>query len=164
MKNINIRKLSKLILILLSIITLLYLIKPSNVNANVDTFNSEVNNEISITFEKEKNLSNVKLIKNATYFKNNPLHKENDGTGNLAGTCTTVAMQLLMGYHNYYSYRKIIPEYGNDGEKFLEDNYGDLLEHPLINDDMAHGQGKSSIGTSDAFLKNYMIQIFWQVY
>ena len=39
MKNINIRKLSKLILILLSIITLLYLIKPSNVNANVDTFN-----------------------------------------------------------------------------------------------------------------------------
>ena len=43
MKSINTRNLSKLILILLSIVTLLYIIKPSNVNANVgvDTLNSK---------------------------------------------------------------------------------------------------------------------------
>lgn len=153
MKSINTRNLYKLILILLSIVTLLYIIKPSNVNANVgvDTLNSKGDEEIAIKYENEHNLSDIKLIKNATYFKNNPKHGNNDGTINSKGTCTTVAMQLLMGYHNYYSYRKIIPEYGNDGEKFLEDNYGDLLEHPSINDEVGEGQGKASIGTTDDF-------------
>lgn len=53
------------------------------------------------------------LIANYTYFVKNPTIGANDGTmcgnGN-TGTCGPVAAQLLLGYHNYYSDRRIIPD------------------------------------------------------
>lgn len=55
-------------------------------------------------------LTGVKYIPNANYFLLNPQQGINDGSDNKGGTCTTVAMQMLMGYHNYYSDRRIIPK------------------------------------------------------
>lgn len=53
------------------------------------------------------------LIPNYKYFVIGPTIGANDGTmcgnGN-TGTCGPVAAQLLLGYHNYYSDRRIIPD------------------------------------------------------
>ncbi len=55
----------------------------------------------------------------------NPNHGHYLEGQNSMGTCTTIAAQLLMGYHNYYSYRKLIPEIV-DGVRFLDVDYGNL--------------------------------------
>lgn len=49
------------------------------------------------------NFTNIKYISNVNYFLVNPKHADQNPDYNSKGTCTTVAMQLLMGYHNYYS-------------------------------------------------------------
>jgi hypothetical protein len=41
-------------------------------------------------------LTSVKYISNANYFLINPQQGINDGSGNSGGTCTTVAMQILV--------------------------------------------------------------------
>jgi hypothetical protein len=76
--------------------------------------------------------TNVEYISNKNYFLKNPKHAENDGSDNPAGTCTTVAMQMLMGYHNYYSDRRLIPEIAASGSRFLSTYYGDLASHPFF--------------------------------
>ena len=56
--------------------------------------------------------TNVKYITNAEYFMINPHHGDND-----SGTCSAVAAQLLLSYHNYYSDRRLIDnKYLFDGE------------------------------------------------
>ena len=53
------------------------------------------------------------LIPNYKYFIKDPTIGSNDetmcGNGN-SGTCGAVAAQLLLGYHNYYNDRRIIPD------------------------------------------------------
>ncbi len=103
--------------------------------------------------ENEDGFSNIKYIPKASYFLLNPLHFDNDGTtGNAVGNCTTVAMQMLMGYHNYYSDARIIPT-GSNGIAFLDSNFGNYATNPevLISITPAAGLGESSIGTQDGF-------------
>ena len=110
--------------------------------------------------EGDDGLSQIHYIGNANYFLANPYHHENisksktndDDTSvdHILGTCTTVAHQILLGYHNYYSDRRLIPQYGSDGTQYLSDNYGVLTEHPTIKSDAGAGLGRNSIGTNDA--------------
>lgn len=93
-------------------------------------------------------LTDVNYIPNSDYFLINPRHHVNDGSDNAGGTCTTVALQMLMGYHNYYSDRRIIPATGN-GRTFLNTNYGDIAMHPEFLRIPVTGQGCLSIGTED---------------
>ncbi len=56
--------------------------------------------------------TNVKYITDADYFLIGPHHGENS-----SGTCSAVAAQLLLSYHNYYSDRRLIDnKYLFDGE------------------------------------------------
>lgn len=74
-----------------------------------------------------KPLINLHYIENANYFLANPYHHENSKSvgDHPFGTCTTVAHQLLVGYHNYYSDRRLIPEISSDGKRYLAEDYGD---------------------------------------
>ena len=101
--------------------------------------------------EGDYNTSNLYYIENANYFLANPKHNDNLTTDNPQGTCTTVAMQMLLGYHNYYSDRRLIPETDENGVRFLSEDYGDLNQHPDI---MPLGNkepdlGRASIGTEN---------------
>ena len=162
----NVRNFS---LILLSTIFVLVILKNLNiVNANSEIIISE--NETVITSNGSSNnhnwstinqvndsdFANIHYIDNANYFIANPLHNENVGNDNENGACTTVAMQLLMGYHNYYSDRRLIPVFNEDGDRYLSENYGNLAEHPKVNRDNVSGQGKESIGTKDLFFDKLM--------
>ena len=60
-----------------------------------------------------EDFTDVYCITNKNYFIINPRHYKNDGSDNSKGSCTTVAAQLLLGYHNYYSDRRLIPVSGN---------------------------------------------------
>lgn len=96
-----------------------------------------------MTVGLESDLTDVKFISNANYFLLNPKHHDNYGTDNKWGTCTTVAMQLLLGYHNYYSDRRIIPS------SFLSADYGKVEFDPFFNRPNAPRQGCEKIGTGD---------------
>lgn len=100
---------------------------------------------------RKEDLTDVKYINNASYFLANPKHHENyaNNPDNAAGTCTTVAMQMLIGYHNYYTDRRLIPETNGDSVRFLCSDYGNLLDNPIINHTMEAEQGRASIGTED---------------
>ena len=76
---------------------------------------------------EKQEVKNISLIKHGEYFKANPAHSDNKTSQNTAGTCTTVAMDLLLGFHNYYSDRRLIPE----GYGFLYDNYGSVEYNPM---------------------------------
>lgn len=103
------------------------------------------------------NFRGVHFIPNANYFLINPLHGKNDGSDNNIGTCTTVAAQLLVGYHNYYTDRRIIPKETNE-KKFLSDNYGIIDNAPVFKRDMVLGHGCDSIGTMDEFYREILNQ------
>ena len=99
-----------------------------------------------------KVFSDIRFIPNANYFLLNPQHKDNDQSDNSMGTCTTVAAQMVMGYHNYYSDRRLIPQKSGN-RQFLSDDYGDIKNHPIFSREMVKGQGCSSIGTQDGFYR-----------
>ncbi len=102
--------------------------------------------------EGDQGLSQLYYIENANYFLANPMHRENfQGTGDhLFGTCTTVAHQILLGYHNYYSDRRLIPEMSSDGKRYLAENYGDLNSDPVFEYDPSPiDLGRDNIGTTD---------------
>ena len=101
------------------------------------------NSKPPMTIGLESDLTDVKFIPNANYFLLNPKHHDNYGTDNKWGTCTTVAMQLLLGYHNYYSDRRIIPS------SFLSADYGKVEFDPFFHRVNAPGQGCEKIGTGD---------------
>lgn len=171
------KKIYAFILILIFIGGLLLLLFPSNYFAEAEEFKdneidnieaSETNNDM-VCFTKVKgeeiciigknthqkslnDLNGIKFIPNANYFLLNPQHWDNNGSDNSVGTCTTVAAQMLIGYHNYYSDRRIIPKtYGS--RRFLSDDYGNIKDHPIFSREMVEGQGCSSIGTQDGFYR-----------
>ena len=106
-----------------------------------------------------KDFTNIKYIKNADYYKANPLHAEQQDGYNLAGTCTTVAFQLFLGYHNYYTDRRLIPILSDRNKRFLSEDYGNILENPIIDSSISYHEqwnedytikyqhGKPSLGT-----------------
>lgn len=106
-----------------------------------------------------KDFTNIKYIKNADYYKANPLHAEQQDGYNLAGTCTTVAFQLFLGYHNYYTDRRLIPILSDKNKRFLSEDYGNILENPIIDSSISYHEqwnedytikyqhGKPSLGT-----------------
>ena len=102
-------------------------------------------------------LSNVHYIPNANYFLINPWHHDNTtNTGlNAAGVCASVSLQMLMGYHNYYSDRRIIPT------SFLDSTYGNLGGHPSFSRARVSGQGCLQIGTTDGFFHELYEQMLW---
>ncbi len=102
--------------------------------------------------EGSQGVTQIHYIENANYFLANPLHRENYDTSgdHLLGTCTTVAHQLLVGYHNYYSDRRLIPETSSDGNRYLSENYGDLnLDPVLVYNASLNNLGRDNIGTTD---------------
>ena len=141
----------------------------TNENSEAQIMSSEKNGtEVNLNSVDISNFSNVHLIPNSNYFYLNPDHGDNDGSINSKGTCTTVAIELLMGYHNFYSDRRLIPNVTSSGEKFLIDYYGDIAFHPSIyngapelivsdHDALFDDKGNSrklisaAIGTADAF-------------
>ncbi|MBE7088635.1 MAG: hypothetical protein E7370_03855 [Clostridiales bacterium] len=109
---------------------------------------------LNIAVQGTQDLTDIVYIENANYFLVNPKHAINNVLDNPSGTCSTVAMQLLLGYHNYYSDRRLIPAQGENGRVFLSDNYGDINEHPIIDNSFAIGQGRASIGAVKSQLNN----------
>lgn len=114
--------------------------------------------EININKVPLSNFTDVSLIRNSNYFVKNPKHGNNDGSDSLVGTCTTVAMQMLMGYHNYYSDRRIIPEISADGTRFLCENYGNLDSSPWLvkGENDVEDLGIGEIGTEDSVYKELL--------
>ena len=107
----------------------------------------EGGNDNKFTNIRSRNdLTNVHFISNANYFLLNPKHYENDGTDNETGTCTTVAMQMLLGYHNYYSDRRLIPA---NNTNFLSAAHGNIEYHPNFYRERVASQGCDKIGTYD---------------
>ncbi len=104
----------------------------------------------------EEKLTNVHYIENANYFITNPQHAENDTADNVAGTCTSVAVQLLMGYHNYYNDRRLIPATDENGNAFLSGNYANLTSHPDINTSITGWLGRAETGTADQFFEKLL--------
>lgn len=108
--------------------------------------------------EKIGKITDAHYIKNYKYFVNSPKHKINDGSDNDIGTCTTVAMQLMLGYHTYYTDRRLITNV--EGHDFLSNNFGQLQYNPLVfgDDDFSFGydgngnlfiDGAGALGTED---------------
>lgn len=123
------------------------------------TVSSEINKAINVTDEMENLFTGLHYIENANYFITNPLHGKNDGTDNSEGTCTTVAVQMLMGYHNYYTDRRLIPATDENGEPFLTADYGNLAQHPDIDTHISVDNdylGRGSTGTHDNFYRKLL--------
>lgn len=110
-------------------------------------------NIINMNYVSQSSFTEMTLIPNSDYFVKNPKHGSNTQSDSSTGLCTTVAMQMLMGYHNYYSDRRIIPETISDGTRFLCENYGDLDYSPLLveGQNAYNSLGIAEIGTEDAF-------------
>lgn len=87
-------------------------------------------NVISFNFENDNRFSEMNFIYNYTYFLSDPLYATNDKEQYPYGTCSTIAMQMLLGYHNYYSDRRIIPEFDENNERFLSEEYGKIEFNP----------------------------------
>lgn len=114
---------------------------------------------VDIDYMSDGDLTNVKYIENANYYIVNPQHAKQKPEYNYEGTCTTVAFQMMLGYHNYYSDRRIIPKFNKNNNRYLNDNYGNILENPKINDELCYDvdkdketekiiqHGRASIGT-----------------
>jgi len=76
-------------------------------------------------------------IPNADFFIRNPMHFWNSSSNldqpkNIGGVCTSVAAQLVLSYHNYFTDRRIIPKW-HGGERFLAEEYGNLNQWPGFN-------------------------------
>lgn len=124
---------------------------------------SDISNEEEVNLNDcpIDNFTDVRLINNSKYFINNPKHADNDKSDNIGGTCTTVAMQMLMGYHNYYSNRRLIPENAPDGTRFLDDDYGNLAHYPEIHNNAYTGLGGGEIGTEDSVFRAIFNRTTW---
>ncbi len=112
------------------------------------------NGRVNLTGDVSYGITNEYYIPNWNYFYSNPKHAENKTSDNPNGTCTTVAMQMLLSYHNYYSDRRLIPEFSSNGERYLSQEYGDINFHPSITCESGYndngGLGSGKIGTEDA--------------
>ena len=99
-----------------------------------------LDNAINLNETPIENFTGVHLIPNSNYFYLNPKHHSNLEGESFQGLCSTVAVQLLVGYHNYYSDRRLIPANAN-GKQFLSTNYGDIDKHPNVNNIVSTNQG-----------------------
>lgn len=108
-----------------------------------------LDNAINLNETPIENFTGVHLIPNSNYFYLNPKHHSNREDESFQGLCSTVAVQLLVGYHNYYSDRRLIPSTAN-GKQFLSANYGDIAKHPNVNSTVGEYLGCAEIGTEDA--------------
>ncbi len=117
--------------------------------------NVEGKNDGAVELSKGRNgvgtngITSIYYIENADYFFAGPQHAPNLESDNFLGTCTTVAVQVLLGYHNYYSDRRLIPEMSKDGERFLSENYGDLNLYPSLLPYFNSEPVRESFGTLD---------------
>lgn len=115
------------------------------------------NTEVNMDNVEKNNFTNVHYIENYNYFKTNPKHMENpDPNDSYLGTCTTIAAQLLLGYHNYYSDRRLIPSVDLNGNRFLNEDYGILEKDPYINYENSIS-GNKYIGTEDALYQELLL-------
>lgn len=128
-------------------LSLTFVSKVEAVEEPIDTCTSGGKTTVNITTDIEEKLTDVHFIDNANYFKTNPKHADNKETDCPDGTCTTVAVQMLMGYHNYYTDRRLIPATDENGEAFLVNDYADLTQHPDV--DMIETQGKDGLGRKE---------------
>lgn len=165
MKNNKQNKMIIMLIFIILIITSVFMgIKvhaENNINSE-ETYESPyiplsgTSGKIIISDKTINGFSNINYITNANYFMVNPYHAKNDESDNYFGTCTTVAMQMLLGYHNYYSDRRIIPELGDNNLRFLNENYGILEDNPKINTTVADGYGRLTIGTEVGLYEELM--------
>lgn len=107
------------------------------------------NNGVNIDLIGIDMFEDIHYINNANYFIHNSAHAENTKKDNPLGVCTTVAMQLLMGYHNYYTDRRLIPRVDEENVKFLADNYALIALHPDFQNGISSGDGSYFTGTLD---------------
>ncbi len=122
---------------------------PINVSAkSADTLTDEM---VNLDNDPLSEFEGVNFIPNKYYFYLNPRHHSNIEGESSWGLCTTVAMQMLMGYHNYYTDRRLIPATTSDGKRFLSDNYASFAQNPVIMGSRDIGLGYLSLGTEDAF-------------
>lgn len=135
-------------------LSLTFVSKVEAVEEPIDTCTSGGKTTVNITTDIEEKLTDVHFIDNANYFKTNPKHADNKETDCPDGTCTTVAVQMLMGYHNYYTDRRLIPATDENGEAFLVNDYADLTQHPDVDKVETRGDGnlgRKETGTTDKF-------------
>jgi len=98
-------------------------------------------------------ITEKEYISNKNYFLMNPEHGGELVSPDLLGACGTRAGQMLLGYHNYYSDRRLIPEVSSGGVRFLDADYGNLNYWP----DFGTPNGNSlcpyrtRLGTTEAF-------------
>jgi uncharacterized repeat protein (TIGR02543 family) len=162
----------KIILTLQLAIVSVLIINFKNFNSNV--YADEINNEniqsISIVgdsrSEKEcviygeytadiefNDLTNQYLIPNANYFLISPSQHDNGPNSiSIAGECSSVALQMLMGYYNYYEDRRIIPSKCS-GKTYLDSTYGEYSMNPIFQRERVGEEGCKSIGTSEGFFE-----------
>ena len=132
------------------------------INSNIEIIKSEQsdNKKIDYDFDTDPNvinlsnttiqLENINYIYNSIYFKCYPYRATHKEENNPIGTCTTIAMQILLGYHNYYSDRRLIPEFDSEGNAFLEDDFGDIEYNPeLIYPGFINTDYSDYLGTCD---------------
>ncbi|MDE6617674.1 MAG: InlB B-repeat-containing protein [Clostridiales bacterium] len=147
------------IIVILIIISIIFIFTLNRQHAQAQEYDASPLNQAAIlssskndTYEKmsdinSEDLTSVKYISNSAYFIANPKHARQNSEYNSTGTCTTVAMQMLLGYHNYYSDRRLIPEFGENNRQFLSDDYGKITDNPILVPSTALDYGRSSIGT-----------------
>lgn len=108
--------------------------------------------------------TDVHHIPNANYFIVNPSHATGETGINGHGVCTTIALQLLMGYHNYYSDGRIIPpsisSSSGDISLLLDTNYRNPEDDPVFKRAIDE-DGCSGIGTTHAFYNALLKSNTW---
>ena len=112
-------------------------------------FNYDFENDSNVVDLKNSTieLDNINYIHNFIYFKSDPLHATHNQEYGSFGTCTSIAMQMLLGYHNYYSDRRIIPIFDNEGIRFLDESYGKVNKSPELSYVEEISEYPDSIGT-----------------
>lgn len=124
---------------------------------NIETYSTKGFEGYDLNKDENKyKLSNAKYIENSNYFRLNPKHAKGLASDNKIGTCTTIAMQMLLGYHNYFSDRRLIPKFKEDGTKFLENAFGNISEHPYQDRRPVKDYGCADIGTADGLYRELL--------
>lgn len=117
------------------------------INMNVTYASYDTSNAINM-IEFPDSFSQIQLIENHNYFFLNPKHHSNTEEDSKHGVCSTVALQLLLGYHNYYSDNRLIPQ-SVDGKTFLCDDYYNQEYNPKVYTDRDKSLGLEQLGTND---------------
>lgn len=129
-------------------------------NLNIAVTNTSSNEENNLGTQPNLN-ENVHYISNYKYFLQNPLHHVNDGADNIGGTCTTVAVQMLIGYHAYYSDKRIVPSKSTSGVQLLSDNFGKAETNPEFYQIPYADLGDETIGTLDGLYEELWSHTTW---